>query len=423
MANIQVRFSNKETRAPVTELNIDPNHTIGQLKARVEKELAESEASMMRVFSKWFVERQGEGGGKQLVEITAADSGTSLASFGIEDRTQLLLEGPMTDTLEGVGQALAQLSIQLTQQAANQQVESQQQALHIESLHAQLAQKEVVQRILLKAPGITPLTAFWLTLQDPQQEASCAYAMSLVKDLGMETKSSATDALGPDLLGLTPLLLSTKAGRIDMVVALLATGADAKALDPENNSALHIAAALGGLTLVERFIAAGVDVQHTNSKEQTALYCAATKGHVALIQALAAKGANVNAAAADGRTPLHAAAQYGHAASIDALVAKGADANAVNKDGWTPLYIAAQYGHVAAIEALIAKGANVNAVNNRYTPLDVATRNGHVAAIAALVAKGAQDGWTPLKAFQSSGISGLTAAQRYKITTLLKEFT
>jgi ankyrin repeat protein len=135
-------------------------------------------------------------------------------------------------------------------------------------------------------------------------------------------------------------------GRADIIRLLVANGADITALDPNDNTLLHVAA---------------------------------TEGHVEVANALIAAGANVNATDKEGRTPLMAALESETLAKSPSLlektvstpIANGANLDARSNDGETLLHLASKAGALALVRTLIDNGAAVNAVNAKgHTPLD-----------------------------------------------------
>ena len=114
-------------------------------------------------------------------------------------------------------------------------------------------------------------------------------------------------------------------------------------------------------------------------------------------------GADVNARNQHGDTPLHTLMRllrWNHSfvpAAIDLLQAAGADLNARDGGGVTPLHLASgswtnwgSWGHPSAVESLVRGGADVNVRDERgRTPLDEAIASGNPAAIAILLEHGA----------------------------------
>jgi ankyrin repeat protein len=127
------------------------------------------------------------------------------------------------------------------------------------------------------------------------------------------------------------------------------------ALSPNGWPALHLAAHFGHGDAVEALLAVGADVRALSDNEQrnTALHAAlAGRGTLRIVGALLGRGADVNARAGGGLTPLHVAAFNGRIALIETLLAHGAAAEARTDDGRTALAIAERQGHAEAARRL-----------------------------------------------------------------------
>jgi cytochrome c len=165
-----------------------------------------------------------------------------------------------------------------------------------------------------------------------------------------------------------PLHDAVKAGDIEKVSQLIASGEDINQNQRSLGTPLHQASLSGSRELVELLIAHGANVNAHNKIFGTPLYMAARKGHAAIAAVLITNSAEVNARWTDGTTPLHAAAEGGHADVVDLLMANGADINArsteaaVNKefpgyDGYSVLHPAALKDHYEIVDLLRAYGA------------------------------------------------------------------
>jgi hypothetical protein len=172
---------------------------------------------------------------------------------------------------------------------------------------------------------------------------------------------------------------------------LLSAGAN-KEVKVQGWSPLYLAAQEGRIAVVNALLAAGADKEATNYGGATPLYIAAQIGHLAIADALLAAGANKNAKTNNGTTPLAIAAQKGHISIVRALLASGADADAFDNSGSTALMRAAGGGHTSCIRVLLAHGCNVDAVNSRgNTALMYATDKNHSECIRLLMRKGCAD--------------------------------
>ena len=271
--------------------------------------------------------------------------------------------------------------------------------------------------------GITPLMyAAWVGSTE---------AMTLLLDRGADpnlTNSSGSTALmmsvtelakvklllarGADVNKATPrgrtaLLLAALSPRsADVVKALIAAGADVKAVDAFKTTAL-IAATLGNDTeTIRLMLDAGLDVNAADFPGSTPLINASSAGNLEIVRLLLAKGANVNASMSDGSfqkvkagtialgnfTALASAMPFGSLEVVRTLLDAGANVNAVDVRGMTPLMLAVATDRQDAekVRALIAKGADVNVKSLAgETALDWARKIGAPAAIQALKKAGA----------------------------------
>ena len=241
-----------------------------------------------------------------------------------------------------------------------------------------------------------------------------------------------------DKNGRTPVHIAVEHLCTDITL-FMAAGADVNALDNNGRTPIHAAAQMGRVDIITALKAAGADVnKKCGADGETPVYIAAQNGHAAAITALIAAGANANTQNREGKTPLYIAAENGHAVAIAALKAAGANVDmlanyysvdygyvssshkvvvmtAVSEyslDGakgvcecnrGTPVFIASGRGHVAAVSALIAAGANVNIPDSHgKTPIYIAAENGHSEVITALKAAGANVN-IPAKSYTKSG--------------------
>lgn len=116
----------------------------------------------------------------------------------------------------------------------------------------------------------------------------------------------------------------------------------------------------------------GVDFRAMNAEEETALHFAALGGHVELLTVLLAKGLDINALSLRGDSPLHNALSVEvarwlleHKANVDA-----------SGDGFTPLHMAVDRGDIDLVDLLLKHGAN-RSIRSEYlalTPLEYAER-------------------------------------------------
>lgn len=161
------------------------------------------------------------------------------------------------------------------------------------------------------------------------------------------------------LLAQRPALTLFEAAAIGDVEAIwTALGAEPAALagrSPDGWPALHLAAYFGRAEAVDALVAAGADVRALSDNEErnTALHAALAGRRVPrIVVVLLGRGADVNARAGGGYTPLHIEAFHGDVSFIEVLLGHGADAGARADDGRTALAIAEGKGHAQAARRL-----------------------------------------------------------------------
>jgi ankyrin repeat protein len=188
-----------------------------------------------------------------------------------------------------------------------------------------------------------------------------------------------------DRRGATPLMYAAAVGSVDAVKLLLGAGADAKAKNSFDATAL-----MWGVVNPEKvrlLVDAGADVNARSKQGMTALLIAASNaGSIEIVRLLLAKGAELQprvdgdlattaasatgdqlltrrrkSGGAGGFTPLLAAASANDIEMARLFAEKGVDVNAATQRGDTALHFAAGAGNLPIVKLLLAKGANVNA--------------------------------------------------------------
>lgn len=189
-------------------------------------------------------------------------------------------------------------------------------------------------------------------------------------ELGVLLLEAGADPNLPDSIGRTPLHGAVETGRVDLVRALLAHGADPNVRLSEPPPPLK-----------------GDFVSRGRYRGATPLWLAANARvpEVEILRLLAGAGADPNLAASDGTTPLMAAvgmvqnearlAREAEAlAVVMSLVELDIDVNAANSQGRTAIHGAARLARNTIISVLVDHGAEVSIADaNGQTPLDVGT--------------------------------------------------
>ena len=194
--------------------------------------------------------------------------------------------------------------------------------------------------------------------------------------------------------GRTPLHLASRWHHSSMVALLLKFGADIKAQDNDNMTALHLAvrgpAAWGdwvddgrSSAIAQLLLDHGASVHVRDKNNQTPLHLASLRQCSSTMALLLKFGADVDSRDDDYMTPLLFASQlqeaqrfwtkHNRSENVQLLLDHGAGVHVQNKKGQTALHIASQ-SHFAQIVALLLKlGVEVDAKDNdNMTPLQLA---------------------------------------------------
>jgi ankyrin repeat protein len=159
------------------------------------------------------------------------------------------------------------------------------------------------------------------------------------------------------------ILRAATAGDVAALTRLVANhGAAAVRLDgePEELTALHLAAAAGQLEAVEYLLspAVGADARAARINNFTPLHSAAMRGHAAVCEVLLRAEAGVNVQTDPQKyAPLHSAAFAGHLAAIRVLLAYGGDRTLTNYRGERPADTAKRQGQSEAAQLLVENSA------------------------------------------------------------------
>ena len=219
-------------------------------------------------------------------------------------------------------------------------------------------------------------------------------------DLTAVKAGSKKFAKSMDAAGSTMLMHAANSGTIEMMRVLLAAGADPKAVNARNATALHWC--VTDIAKMKLLLSKGADINAKTAEGRSPLYMAATlPAGAPLVQALLDAGADPNASTIAGLTPLFPAATHSFE-SVQILLAKGADPNAKSGTNATALMNAA-FVSPRAVALLVANGADVKVSTKRgETAIANAANRGYLESVKLLLGKGADvnstdyRGYTPL---------------------------
>jgi ankyrin repeat protein len=264
---------------------------------------------------------------------------------------------------------------------------------------------EIVQTLIGRGADVNARSAGGFTpLMFAAQQSSLEAAQALLA-AGARIDDRAPDGSSPLLLSLSgthPVgAANVTLDRSDgLPLLLLSKGANPNLADADGYTPLHWAAERGRLALVKALLAAGANPNARVSKDPpppsgsftfstkglaqaTPFWLATRERHIDVLRALAAGGADVSMAGDGGVSPLMLAMPGGRGQAaarnggdiVTVLLELGADVNAANAAGQTPLHAAAAAGANDIVQALVDKGAKLDAQDKRGdTPLTVAER-------------------------------------------------
>ena len=159
------------------------------------------------------------------------------------------------------------------------------------------------------------------------------------------------------------LLISSKKGDIDGVIAALSQGASVTVRN-QGHTPLLIAAQNGHTDFCGFLLAHESNLNEIMADtKHTALHFAAVKGHNASIEALLSWGAEVSPQDYLGFTQLHLACQEGHLLCVLTLLKAGASLTLPDNHGLLPVHTAAQFNQVEIVRLLLEHGCSPDMVS------------------------------------------------------------
>jgi ankyrin repeat protein len=146
-----------------------------------------------------------------------------------------------------------------------------------------------------------------------------------------------------------------------IVAALLDAGGNTKGRSPVNGaSALMLATAANGSVCVKLLLKAGADIRAVDKYEMTALHVAANVNieNTIIAELLLKAGAELDAKDDIGFTPLHMAVQSGNCQCADMLIKSGASVDVKTGEGDSTLMLACKKECSDCVDLLLKAGAD-----------------------------------------------------------------
>ena len=197
-----------------------------------------------------------------------------------------------------------------------------------------------------------------------------------------------------EIAGYTGLFAAAAKGDAAEIARLIAEGADVKARDGHQRTALHVAAHGGHQEAARALVKGGADPKALDSRRYDIVTIAAVRDDETMVRLAISVGADPKAITSpyDG-TALIAAAHLGHDGVVRALIEAGAPLDHVNNLKWTALIESIVLGnggarHIACLKALLDAGAKPDLADGQgATPLTLARARGFEAMVSLLTAK------------------------------------
>lgn len=176
--------------------------------------------------------------------------------------------------------------------------------------------------------------------------------------------------------GYTPFLTAVKYGHGAVVEKLIgrANIADTNTI---GESALHIAAEYGYDDVILTLLANGADAHYADKSGATPMFRAAAYGREKALEALLKNNTqHIDKQNNLGDTALHMAVKFARIATVKILIANHANMELLNSDGETPLHLAIKFNRQNIVRELMQHGADYTCKNkNGETPLMLAQKN------------------------------------------------
>lgn len=193
-------------------------------------------------------------------------------------------------------------------------------------------------------------------------------------------------------LGFTPVYLSARFNRVDLLRDLLRRGASVDKCSETGWSPLlgSVQKAMGFQECVEALLDNGADVNHRNANGVSALYLACFNAFSDIARLLLAKGALVNIVDDKNWSALHTTVQEstGHVETAKVLVAAGINVNLTTEAGSTALYLSTLHSFLEISTLLCEEGGadpNIASADGWSPLLGLCSKDSSAGSRAALV--------------------------------------
>ncbi|XP_046353562.1 serine/threonine-protein phosphatase 6 regulatory ankyrin repeat subunit B-like isoform X3 [Haliotis rufescens] len=189
---------------------------------------------------------------------------------------------------------------------------------------------------------------------------------------------------------MSPLLVASEQGHLEIVKILLKNHARVDVFDEHGKAALHLAGENGHDQVADVLLWHKAFVNAKSKQGFTPLHLAAQNGYNKLVKLLIeTHNATIDALSLAKKTPLHMAAQSGQMEVCSTLLKIKADPNATDERGQTPLHLAAESDHSDVVKLFLKYRPELvtmaNTDENGMTCAHIAAAKGSVAVVKELM--------------------------------------
>lgn len=210
----------------------------------------------------------------------------------------------------------------------------------------------------------------------------------------------------------TPLRVSSRLGRFDIVQYLFESGADPSHL---KWTPIFHAIAYGSIQQVKGCLDNGADLRARDTWERTPVLLAIQSGDIDKVSCLLDAGANLSDTGRCEKPALEYAIQMDDADMLTFLAQKGVDFEAYNDFGYTPLMQAAEDGSINCVKSLLKLGADIYKTDRSQFSQKTAMAHTSTVAIAEVLA-GASDDLNQLKDAVRADLLGIGKQEKLTIS-------
>jgi ankyrin repeat protein len=258
---------------------------------------------------------------------------------------------------------------------------------------------------LAEVAQLAPITSDLNANDEATDTSALAYAVqNHNRDMVLVLLAAGANPNSVDSHGNTPLMHLHEGATVELVHTLISAGAGVNAQDDAGETALLLAAGSCNFAVFKELIDAGARIDAMDNNRNTVLINAAANDDVEVLKLMIKAGLNVNAKNHAGKTALANAAESGKGEALKALIEAGAEMSLTPQELNQALEVAIRNEDLDSVRTFIAAGADVNVKSdaNDTTLLMQASEKAKPEVLKVLIHAGADlnsvddGGWTAI---------------------------